>query len=337
MSAELTLAAWLAEQGHANPLAPLSGDAGFRRYFRLQDSSPSLMGVFAPPATENTPAYLHVSQLLKNGGVRVPEVVAVDVEQGLLLVEDCGSRQLLPELTDASVNAHYHRALQMMLQMQQIPVEQLQLPAYDGQKLWDEMALFPSWFVQNLLDLPCGNNEQTMLNNLFDCLIDSALQQPQAFVHRDFHARNLMLLDGDELVTIDFQDAVVGPVTYDLVSILRDCYIHWPLEQVESWALDYLQLAQAAGLYRDISNEQWLRYFDMMGLQRHIKVLGIFARLWLRDGKAGYLNDLPLVLHYTLSVARRLPCAQELVEWLEMRIIPACRRQPWFKAVGCLA
>lgn len=333
MAAEQILYTWVREQGCDHPLEPLSGDAGFRRYFRLQGSNPPLMGVFAPPATENTPAYLHVSEILKAGGVRVPKVNAVDVERGFLLVEDCGARQLLPELNAETVDAHYGRALQMILQMQQLPPEQVTLPAYDAQKLWDEMALFPSWFVQDLLDLPFGRNEQTMLDNLFDCLIESAVEQPQAFVHRDFHARNLMLLDNDDLVTIDFQDALLGPVTYDLVSILRDCYIHWPLEQVEAWALNYLQQAQAAGLYGDIAPEQWLKYFDMMGLQRHIKVLGIFARLWLRDGKAGYLNDLPLVLHYTLSVAKRLACAQEFVEWLEMRIIPACRRQPWYREI----
>lgn len=333
MGAQQQLQTWLAAQGVIAELQPLSGDAGFRRYFRLHGSQPPQMGVVAPPATENTPAYLYVSELLKAGGVRVPRIDAVDAEQGLLLVEDCGARQLLPELNPTTVSNHYQKALALLLQMQRIDIHDCTLPTYDGQKLWDEMALFPTWLVQGLLDLPFGRNEQTLLDNVFDCLIDSALAQPQTLVHRDYHARNLMLLDDDALVTIDFQDAVIGPATYDLVSILRDCYIHWPQADVEHWAAGYLAQAQAAGLYQGIGEAQWLRWFDLMGLQRHIKVLGIFARLWLRDGKPGYLNDLPLVLHYTLSVAERVPEAQELAEWLRWRVLPACRRQPWFRDI----
>ncbi len=332
-----SLQAWAGVQlGMLAPaLAPLSGDAGFRRYFRVIDSQPPAMAVFAPPATENTALYLAVSQLLASGGVRVPAVHATDLAQGFLLVEDCGDNLLLPALAEKTVDACYGQALDMLLRLQGIAVPAGLIGHYDAQRLWDEMALFPAWFVQELLQLPFGRNEQTLLDNLFDCLIASALAQPQVLVHRDFHARNLMLhahsQPPGELVTIDFQDAVTGPVTYDLVSLLRDCYIRWQPERVAGWALAYRRRLLDAGRMAGDSEQGFLAWFDLMGLQRHIKVLGIFARLWLRDGKPGYLGDLPLVLRYTLEVAAQYPQAAEFVDWMQVRVLPACRRQGWWR------
>ena len=270
----------------------------------------------------------------------MPQVLATDLEQGFLLVEDCGDQLLLPALNNRSADGLYGQALDMLLQMQAINVPEGVIAHYDEQRLWDEMALFPSWFVQNLLGLPFCRNEQTLLDNFFDWLVASALEQPQALVHRDYHARNLMLHTRsdtpNELVTIDFQDALVGPITYDLVSLLRDCYIRWQPEQVTKWALAYRERLVKNGQPAGGDEEQFLQWFDLIGLQRHIKVLGIFARLWLRDGKAGYLNDLPLVLHYTMEIAARYPQAADFVEWMQVRVLPACQRQPWWKEIAPL-
>lgn len=340
MDLQQQLNEWVGQQlgREAVVLSPLAGDAGFRRYSRVEGSHPPVMAVFAPPATENSALYLAVSTLLSEGGVRVPRVLATDLARGFLLVEDCGDQLLLPALDDSSAERLYGQALDMLLRMQAIRVPAGVIAHYDEQRLWDEMALFPSWFVQNLLDLPFGRNEQALLDNFFDWLVASALEQPQVFVHRDYHARNLMLhahsQPPGELVTIDFQDALVGPLTYDLVSLLRDCYKRWLPEQVKEWALTYRKKLIGQGKKAGASEQQFLIWFDLIGLQRHIKVLGIFARLWLRDGKAGYLNDLPLVLHYTMEVAQRYPQGAEFVEWMEVRVLPACRRQSWWKEIG---
>jgi aminoglycoside/choline kinase family phosphotransferase len=318
-------------------LSPLSGDAGFRRYCRVEGSQPPVMAVYAPIATENTPLYLAVSKLLSGGGVRVPEVLATDLARGFLLVEDCGDQLLLPALNDSSADQLYGQALDMLLKMQSIPVPEGAIAHYDAQRLWDEMALFPSWFVQDLLGLPFGRNEQALLDNFFDWLVESALEQPQVFVHRDYHARNLMLNTHSqppgELVTIDFQDALVGPITYDLVSLIRDCYIRWPSGKVEQWALAYRKKLTNNDMKVGDSDQQFLQWLDLMGLQRHIKVLGIFARLWLRDGKPGYLKDLPMVLRYTMDVAAKYPAAAEFLTWMTVRVLPACQRQPWWKEI----
>jgi hypothetical protein len=329
------LNAWVSQQlgGQQIGLEALSGDAGFRRYFRVTGSAQAVMAVYAPPATENTPLYLAVSSLLATGDVRVPQVLAVDPAQGFLVVEDCGDQLMLPLLDDSSVDRLYGEAMDMLVAIQAIAVPANTIGVYDQQRLWDEMALFPRWFVQDLLDLPFGRNEQVLLENLFEQLVDSALEQPQVLVHRDFHSRNLML-KGDELVTIDFQDAVTGPFTYDLVSLLRDCYIRWQPARVEKYALAYRKSLMDKGKLAGDSDQQFLRWFDLMGLQRHIKVLGIFARLWLRDGKAGYLNDLPLVLQYTMEVASRYPEAADFVDWMQVRVLPACQRQPWWKPLS---
>lgn len=334
------LQAWVSQQLGSGTvtLSPLSGDAGFRRYCRVEGSHPPVMAVYAPPATENSELYLAVSHLLSTGGVRVPQVLATDLAQGFLLVEDCGDQLLLPALHAGTADSLYGQAMDMLLQIQSINVPDGVIACYDEQRLWDEMALFPSWFVQDLLGLPFGRNEQTLLDNCFDWLVANALEQPQVLVHRDYHARNLMLhaysQPPGELVTIDFQDALVGPITYDLVSLLRDCYVRWPPEQVRMWALAYRKKLINAGKSAGHDEQQFLRWFDLIGLQRHIKVLGIFARLWLRDGKAGYLHDLPLVLHYVMDVAARYPQTAELVEWMQVRILPACRRQPWWKELS---
>jgi hypothetical protein len=231
------------------------------------------------------------------------------------LLSDLGTRTYLPELDEGSVESLYGDALDA-LQTMQSRVDASRLPAYDAARLSSEMELFPAWFLRRHLGHEPVPAELELIAACMQRLLDSAAEQPVAFVHRDYHSRNLMIVPGANPGIIDFQDAVVGPVTYDLVSLLKDCYIQWPLARVHGWAEAYRLRLVEAGIVQ-VGPTRWRRWFDWMGLQRHLKVLGIFARLNYRDGKAGYLNDLPLVLDYTLSVCQRYGELAAFGEWLE--------------------
>lgn len=316
--------------GEQPALDVVSGDASFRKYYRMAlPRGGSVIAVHAPPDKEDNDAFVKVQQLLSAHAVCVPELLAWDRERGFLLLSDFGDRLLLPELNGNTVDGYYRQALEELLKLQTVNEAAEALPPYDSDRLLAEMQLFPEWFVSRLLGYPLSDGERDMLQRLFAKFIDSALEQPQVLVHRDFHSRNIMLLDDGRLGLIDFQDAVFGPITYDLVSLLRDCYVHWPEQQVRGWALAYRDRACEQQLMPSVSDEVFLRWFDWMGLQRHIKVLGIFARLWLRDGKQGYLRDLPLVIHYTLSVAGRYPECAEFVGWFRDRLSPLIAAQDW--------
>lgn len=337
MSADLSLADWVAMfiPDHFRLEQPLSllalnGDAGFRSYFRV-NCKPSLLAVSAPPEHENNEAFVKIALLLRGEGVHTPVIYAVDYQNGYLLLEDFGDQLLLPLLNAQSVDELYGRAEDALLEIQGIPLAESSLPVYDRQRLLDEMKLFPEWFVGQLLGLTLSMEEHSLLDSVFEKLLDSALSQPAVLVHRDFHSRNLMLLGDGDIGVIDFQDAVTGPFTYDLVSLLRDCYIRWPTDCVCRWALNYYRRAVAAGIATPVSDSQFLRWFDLMGLQRHIKVLGIFARLYLRDGKAGYLNDLPLVIRYTLEQLAPYPELDNFRCWFEQRVLPEAGRQSWYQ------
>lgn len=311
----------------------LHGDAGFRRYFRLA-SEPSLLAVYAPPATEDSAQFIALARHLRKHGVLAPAIASADVERGYLLIEDFGPDLLLSALQDNTVDALYAAALESLMHLQSVPTDSLQLPIYDRTRLQAEMGLFPEWFVERLLQHSLSIVEQQMLEAWFAELTHSALSQPQVFVHRDFHSRNLVLRNGGPPGVIDFQDAVVGPITYDLVSLLRDCYVSWPTHRVRGWATDYATSAIDTGLMDPVSEQTFLRWFDFMGLQRHIKVLGIFARLSLRDQKHNYLHDLSLVLAYTLSVARQYPEAKDFVEWFEATLLPKIKQHSWYREVS---
>lgn len=330
------LGAWVrAATGSDAQLQALAGDASFRRYFRARAGERCWIVALAPPATEKNREFVAVARWLCEAGVSAPAVLAADLEHGYLLLPDLGDRQYLPELNAASADALYGDALRALLLMQRGDTRRFDdwtLPDYDADLLLREMALFPEWFVERLLGLTLDETERDMLARSFALLIDSALGQPQVFVHRDYHSRNLLVLEQGNPGVLDFQDAVSGAVTYDLVSLLRDCYIRWPDERVRGWALAYRDQARDAGLIGQVDDATFLRWFDLMGLQRHIKVLGIFARLWLRDGKAGYLNDLPLVIHYTLNVAGQYPELAEFSGWFRRRLLPAIEQQPWAKS-----
>ena len=328
-------------------LSPLNGDAGFRQYFRL-NTTPSLIAVLAPPDHENNPAFVNISLCFQESGVRTPLIYAVDYQSGFLLLEDFGDDLLLPQLSPNNADKLYWAAEAQLLKIQQIKPNTEIFPHYDVLRLRDEMNLFPRWFVEQLLGLKLQESDRELLNEMFLLLVDNALEQPQVVVHRDFHARNLMLLEDEaisanasdvnsRIVTdssigvIDFQDAVIGPFTYDMVSLLRDCYIRWPEDYVNRRALDYSRRVEAFGIIPNVSDEQITRWFDLMGLQRHIKVLGIFARLWLRDGKQGYLNDLPLVIRYTLEQLEAYPELKRFKDWFEQRLLPQLPQQSWYQ------
>lgn len=319
----------------ANDLEMVSGDASFRQYYRLHLlGGGSYIAVHAPPDKEDNQAFSRVQEIMHAGGVKVPALLAWDEPRGFLLQEDFGNQTLLPLLTNAEVaDRYYRKAMTMLVTMQSIPVADGLLPHYDATRLQTEMALFPNWFVTELLGYTLESEDEAMLSATFDALCQRSLAQEQLLVHRDFHSRNLMCLADDSLGAIDFQDAVVGAPTYDLVSLLRDCYVAWPQEQIRSWALAYRDQAVAAGVIARRADDEFLRDFDLMGLQRHIKVLGIFARLWLRDGKQSYLADLPLVIAYTLSMARQYPEFSAFVLWFEEKLLPLAEQQNWYREV----
>jgi len=287
----------------------------------------------APPATEKNEAFLAVRDMLAGAGVKVPALYAADIERGYLLLEDLGDRVLLPELNADSVDGHYHGACAVLRQMAALDTGRLALSPYDAELLGEELGRFPHWFVENLLGCSLDTSEHALLDRLFSLLVHTALEQPRVLVHRDFHSRNLMLQGDGQLAVIDFQDAVVGPVTYDLVSLLRDCYIQWPAGQVCDWALRQRDALHAEGLLAEVADAQFLRWFDWMGLQRHLKVLGTFARLYLRDAKPGYLEDLPLVITYVLEILGKYrsdePALAEFLHWFERRLAPLIARQGW--------
>jgi aminoglycoside/choline kinase family phosphotransferase len=306
-------------------LQPLAGDAGFRRYFRVA-GQPSLIAVDSPPEKEKNQAYIAVSMAFQRHGIVTPKIFAVDFANGFFLLEDFGTRLLQPALSNANppeaVAEHYSQAEAILMDIQRVVPESRVFPLYDRDELQAEMDLFGEWFVAELLGITLDENEQQMLQQLCDDLIDSATEQPQVVVHKDFHSRNLMLLENNRLGVIDFQDALIGPITYDLVSLLKDCYLHLPTDQVEQRALDFKQSLEVNKQLEKMADKDFLRSFDKMGLQRHIKVLGIFARLCLRDGKSAYLNDLPLVIRYTLEAAQRYPETQAFYSWFIERIEP---------------
>ncbi|MFB9068444.1 aminoglycoside phosphotransferase family protein [Pseudofulvimonas gallinarii] len=285
---------------------PASADASFRSYWRvhLADGGTRIV-MDAPPDKEDVAPWLDIAGRLRRAGVHAPQVHAADTSAGFLLLEDLGTRTYLPALDDHSVDALYGAALDTLLQMQ-ARADTGGLPDYDEARLVAEMELLPEWFLRRHLGVVPECEEWDTIESAFRMLVDSARSQPRTFVHRDYHSRNLLVLDQGGPGVIDFQDAVLGPVTYDLVSLLRDCYIAWPIDRVDAWVEGYRRRLVEAGL-SDADARRFRRWFDLMGLQRHIKVLGIFCRLWYRDGKASYLGDLPLVWRYTDEVMALYP------------------------------
>jgi aminoglycoside/choline kinase family phosphotransferase len=308
-----------------------SADASFRRYFRAwDDAGGSLVVMDAPPDKEDIRPYLKVAQLLEATGVHVPRIHAVDLERGFVLLEDLGSTPFLSQLgTPSRVEPLYADALDALARIQSRGGEAArELPPYDATVLRREMDLMPEWFCTRHLGLELDAADHGLLRSTFERLAEEALAQPLVFVHRDYHSRNLMVIPQGNPGIIDFQDALAGPIGYDLASLLKDCYVGWPRERVEGWVRGHRARLVGAGFAAGAggSEAEFLRWFDLVGVQRHVKVLGIFARLWYRDGKSGYLADLPLTLDYVRDACRRYTEFGEFARWLEARVVPAFER-----------
>ena len=286
----------LSENTYTN-LQTASADASFRQYFRVTNNKDNKTYIVmdAPPEKEDCHPFLLVTDLIRSVGVNAPDVISLDIQQGFLLLDDLGNKPYLDHLDQNSADNLYTDAIDALVKMQTIDGI---LPAYDEQLLQTEMDLFETWYLNRHLDIQLDEIQKASLDSVFKTLIQNAIEQPQVFVHRDYHSRNLMITDKNNPGVIDYQDAVIGPITYDLVSLLKDCYIEWPREKVELWLELYLARITPARL---IDRDTLIRWFDLMGVQRHLKVLGIFARLNYRDGKSQYINDLPLTLKYVLD------------------------------------
>jgi aminoglycoside/choline kinase family phosphotransferase len=311
---------------HDLELAPASADASFRRYFRVGGRGhDTVIAMDAPPDKEDVEPYLKVAGMLAGIGVHAPRVLRRNATDGFLLLTDLGSVTYLAELADpARADALYADAIRALVKIQAGGERHAQLlPPYDERLLRFEMSLFTDWLLGRHLALELSPTESALLAAAFDTLVANALAQPRVFVHRDYHSRNLMVCPADNPGILDFQDAVLGPLTYDLVSLLRDCYVQWPQDRVVGWALDFRRQAQAAGLSAGDDEAQFLRWFDLMGIQRHLKASGIFARLWHRDGKPGYLPDVPRTLGYIVTACSHHADLAALGALVSERVLPA--------------
>ena len=321
-------------------IQPASSDASFRRYFRVtpkdvrsvnialpedfQDASFVVMD--APPFQEDVRPFIQIATMMSALDINVPRVLAQDSDNGFLLLTDLGSVQYQEVLTRETAQTLYQDALDTLFRLQKGCVSCEQLPPYDEPLLARELEIFREWYLQKHLGLRLRDDQNRMLDETFVVLIQSALEQPRVCVHRDFHSRNLMQTSNNNPGVLDFQDAVCGPLTYDLVSLLRYCYISWPDDQVKQWAIAYLQRAHESGIFFETDHNLWLRWFDFMGMQRHLKAVGIFARLDQRDGKNGYLKDIPRTLAYVAQVSQSYSVFQPFYEFL-LGLDPALARQ----------
>lgn len=298
-------------------VAPLAGDASFRRYVRVTTPKYSYIVMDAPPQQEDCTSFIAIATAFANTPVRLPTIFSMDLAQGFLLLSDFGDRQLLLSLTKETVNALYCDTMQTLVQMQSCySVNSNRIPHFDDALYWKEFDIFLTWYVQKNLNRMLSVEDKKKLKDSYQRLIDSAHAQPKVFVHRDYHSRNIMLCPEGAMGILDFQDAVWGPITYDLVSLLRDCYIAWPLEQTEAWVRHYFQRCVLKSNNNTVDFNTFLRWFDWMGLQRHLKCLGIFSRLCYRDHKNTYLKDIPRVLGYAMHVCEKYPELRELGRFL---------------------
>ena len=297
---------WSIEEGLA--------DASFRRYYRLRKEDETYVLMNSSLLLESVPSFIEMNERLKAVNVRVPGIIVENIKEGYLILEDFGSTHYLDVLTQENHKELYKKAIDEIVKMQK--ADTTDLPPYDKDFLLFEMTLMQEWYLEKYLGLRLMGEQQNIIKSTLEKVTDVVLEQPQdVFVHRDFHSRNMMLTPKDEVGIIDFQDARAGAITYDLVSLLKDCYIEWNQEEVEKLALYYRDSTEL-----EVDDTIFLKWFDFMGLQRHIKVLGIFARLHLRDGKDGYLKDIPLTLKYVLETGSKYEETQPLIDLLKKLI-----------------
>ncbi len=302
-----------------------SADASFRRYFRLQSASKSFIVMDAPPQREDSTSFLRVAAVLEAMQLNAPRIIEADIEQGFLLLSDLGAVPYLDVLskTPALADDLYGDAMQALVLLQQRGTAyQGTLPPYDDKLLRVELSLFHDCLCETHLGIKFSDAQERQWQGVCDLLVANALDQPQVFVHRDYHSRNLMRTEQDNPGILDFQDAVEGPYTYDLASLLKDCYVRWPETQVRDWALKfYTQLDDEAHQHSDA--DTFMRHFELMGVQRHLKAAGIFARLNHRDGKPGYMADIPRTLHYVVELGPHYPELDFLIDLIQERCLPA--------------
>lgn len=316
-------------------LVSMTGDAGFRHYYRFTIENKSLIAVDAPPKQSNNPAFVSLQGALAKQDLLVPDIIAMDSTQGFFCLSDFGNLLLSDVLTPDNMANYYKQAIDLLPKVAtSVCPDDYALPVYDQAFIELELSIFSQWLVKQHLDIDLTEHEQDALTDCYSCLVNNALEQPQVFMHRDFHSRNIMLLNDGELGLIDFQDAVTGPVTYDIVSLLRDCYIRWPQQAVDPLLEYFCQIISAEFNLTGISQGQWQRWFDLMGLQRHLKASGIFARLHHRDHKSGYLQDIPLTLSYILDISARYPELSFLHQFINNRVMPKLAGVP-DKSIQC--
>ncbi|WP_100638038.1 aminoglycoside phosphotransferase family protein [Marinobacter salexigens] len=324
------LTAWVSQfPGLENAQAkPVSGDASFRRYYRVcktdtSGSDVSFIVMDSPPELEDCGPFVQIGRHWLQAGIAVPQIFEADLARGFLLLEDFGDQLMLGQLNPETADTLYQSALDELLLIQQVHAEPgYPLPLYNAALLNREMALFRDWLLESYLELELDNIEKSMLDTTFALLRESALAQPEVTVHRDYHSRNLLVRQHrNRLGVIDFQDAVTGPVTYDAVSLLKDCYIQWPEERVCAWLETFRKQTLEAGLH-SADPDTFRQWFELMGMQRHLKAAGIFARLAIRDGKSRYLGDIPRTVGYLLAASNRQPALRHFHDWLEAVAIP---------------
>ena len=303
---------WLESIGWGDwSMAVASADASFRSYYRLTKESETYVLMDSSLMIESLPPFVEMNERLSSVDVRVPHIIVKNMKLGYLILEDFGNTHYLDVLNTENYQALYKKAIDEIIKMQRSDTKGL--PLYNKDFLRFEMDLMQEWYLEKYLNITLTAEEKNTIDTILESIANVALEQPQGvFVHRDYHSRNIMLTPKGEIGIIDFQDARVGAVTYDLVSLLKDCYIEWDKDEIVKLALYY---RDAVGL--DVDNATFIKWFDFMGLQRHIKVLGIFVRLHLRDGKSGYLDDIPLTLKYVLDVASKYPELSGLVSLLK--------------------
>ena len=304
-------------------LTALTGDASFRRYYRLHDNKSSYLVMDAPPAKEPLRPFLEIDAALRQHQLHAPEIYAFDEQQGFALLEDFGDTLLLtavsnPQLHQQQINHHYHAALDALSHLQTCQSRpSYPLPLFDKAHMHQELGLLNTWYLEGYLQLELTPTELQLIAETMHWLVDEIAKQPTVFIHRDYHSRNLMLLnDNKTMGIIDFQDAMLGPCAYDLVSLLKDCYIQWPTEQVHQW-LTYFY--EHSNLTQQLTLAEFKQAFDLCGLQRHLKVLGVFSRLFLRDHKPGYLANLPLTHHYVMACLESYPSLANFYHFMAER------------------
>lgn len=315
---------WLSEELNLSSfeLAIASDDASFRRYFRITLPDGGVYIVMdAPPIQEDIVPFISVAEMLQPIGLHVPKIFGKNIEQGFLLLEDLGTLHYQDVLSDQRSDELYGQAMDALLNLQMSSAS-FDLPAYGEKLLRSEMTLFPDWLLGRYLALELSGDDARMLKDVIDLLVDNALAQPRVPVLRDYHCRNLLVVDQNNPGIIDFQDAVIGPITYDLVSLLKDCYVQWPRDRVLQWVSSFYDKQKSCGGLHGITETQFVRWFDLMGVQRHLKASGIFARLNLRDGKSGYLKDIPRTLSYIDELGGMYPEIAPLADLIRLRVLP---------------